>query len=169
MASEWKAKMIMKLAIRSRKVCSIPTLLIAPLLVLAMGSSALAALGGGPDTVAQDRAHFNAKDEQTQTATHTVHEMQLASGARLREYVSNSGTVFAVSWVSPVRPDLKQLMGASFSQYAQQLKANTQRHGPVVVRTDTLVVESAGHMRGFVGHAYIPSLMPKGVTANDLQ
>jgi hypothetical protein len=87
----------------------------------------------------------------------------------LREYVSNTGSVFAVSWVSPMRPDLKQLMGSYFEQYSQAIQAKVRRRGPVIVHSPGLVVESAGHMRGFVGHAYIPSLLPEGVTANDIQ
>jgi hypothetical protein len=159
----------MKFIVRNRKESSFSTLLVTTLLILAMSSFALAELGGGPETVTRDRAQFNAKEQVTQSATHSVHEMTLASGARLREYVSNSGAVFAVSWVSPVRPDLKKLMGAYFNQYAQAVQAPHRRRGPVVVRTAGLVVESAGHMRGFVGHAYIPSLLPEGVTANDIQ
>jgi hypothetical protein len=159
----------MKLAMQTRKLFPLSSLLITPLLVLAMSASALAALGGGPATIGEDRAHFNAKDEVTQAGPYAIHEMQLASGSRLREYVSTSGAVFAVSWVSPMRPDLKQLMGSYFSQYAQAIQQSSRRHGPVVVRTDGLVVESAGHMRGFVGHAYIPSLMPQGVTVNDIR
>jgi hypothetical protein len=158
----------MKIAMRN-KTFPLSALLVTTFLTVAMSGSALAELGGGTETVSRDRVRFNATEQVTQVATHSVHEMQLASGARLREYVSNSGAVFAVSWVSPVRPDLKQLLGSHFDQYAQAIQTTRQRRGPVVVRSAGLVVESAGHMRGFVGHAYIPSLMPEGVTANDLQ
>jgi len=159
----------MKIAIHNLKVVSFSTLVIAALLVFALSASALAELGGGAESISHDRAQFKATEQVTQAGTHSVHEMQLASGGRLREYVSSSGMVFAVSWVSPIRPDLKQLMGSYFNQYAQAIQTIRQRRGPVVVRSAGLVVESAGHMRGFVGHAYIPSLMPKGVTANDIE
>lgn len=153
----------MKIAMRDRN------LLVTALLMVVMSGSAFAELGGGTETVNRDRARFNATERVTQAATHSVHGMQLASGARMREYVSNSGVVFAVSWESPVRPDLKLLLGSHFEEYAQAVQTTRQRRGPVIVRSAGLVVESAGHMRGFVGHAYIPSLMPEGVTANDLQ
>jgi hypothetical protein len=158
----------MKIAKRKTRFL-LSTLLVTTLLTLAMSGSALAELGGGAETVRRDRAQFNATERVTQAGTHSVHEMQLASGARLREYVSNSGTVFAVSWESPMRPDLKQLLGTHFNQYAQAIQTPHQRRGPVVLRSAGLVVESAGHMRGFVGHAYVPSLMPEGVTANDIR
>lgn len=105
----------------------------------------------------------------TQANAYSVHEMKLTSGSLVREYVSNSGMVFAVSWASQMRPDLKQLMGSYFNQYAQAIQAKHQRRGPVVVRSAGLVVESAGHVGGFVGHAYIPSLIPGGVTANEIR
>jgi hypothetical protein len=159
----------MKLAMQNRKVLSLSTLLVTTLLTLVMSASAFAELGGGAETVTRDRARFNAAERVTQSGTHSIHELQLASGARLREYVSNSGVVFAVSWQSPMKPDLKQLLGSSFDQYAQAIQTTHRRRGPVVVQSAGLVVESAGHPRGFVGHAYIPSLMPEGVTANDLQ
>jgi len=146
------------------------TLFVAALFaVLAVSASAFAELGGGADTVHRDASYFKATEQVTQAATHTVHEMQTASGASLRQYVSNSGTVFAVSWASPMRPDLKQLLGTYFSEYAQAMQTTRRRRGPVIVQTPGLVVESAGHMRGFVGHAYIPSLMPEGVTVHDIR
>ena len=144
-------------------------LVTALLAALVLSTSAFAELGGGVDSVSRDRASFRATEQVTQTATHTVHEMQTPSGARLREYVSPSGAVFGVAWESPMRPNLKQLLGSHFDQYAQAVQTTRQRRGPVVVHTPELVVESAGHMRGFVGHAYIPSLLPEGVTANDIR
>jgi hypothetical protein len=159
----------MKTAMQNRKVFSLSTL-VTILMALAMSASALAELGGSAETVSRDRAQFKATERVTQASTHAVHEMQLASGARVREYVSTSGVVFAVAWQSPMRPDLKQLLGSHFGEYAQAVQtSHPRRRGPVIVRSARLVVESGGHMRGFVGHAYIPSLMPEGVTANDLQ
>jgi len=148
----------------------VSSLLITTMLAaLVLSSSALAELGGGAETVNRDRTYFKATESVKQAPTHTIHEMQTPAGARLREYVSPSGTVFGVAWESSTRPDLKQLLGSHFDQYAQAIQTTRQRRGPVVVRSAGLVVESAGHMRGFVGHAYIPSLMPEGVTAHDVR
>jgi len=148
----------------------VSTVLVTTLLAaLVLSASAFAELGGGTETVSRDRAYFKATEQVTQAATHAVHEMQTPSGARLREYVSPSGTVFGVAWESSLRPNLKQLLGSHFDQYAQAIQTTRQRRGPVVVHSAGLVVESAGHMRGFVGHAYIPSLLPEGVTANDIR
>jgi hypothetical protein len=98
-----------------------------------------------------------------------VHELQTGTGGRLREYVSNSGTVFAVTWVSPARPDMHQILGSYFNEYAQAVQTSRRHRGPVVVRSADLIVESGGHMRAFTGRAYAPTLMPEGVTANDIQ
>ena len=148
----------------------VSTVLVTTMLVaLVLSAPALAELGGAAETVTRDRVYFKATEQVTQSTTHAVHEMQTPSGARLREYVSPSGTVFGVAWESSLRPNLKQLLGSHFDQYAQAIQTIRQRRGPVVVHSAGLVVESAGHMRGFVGHAYIPSLLPEGVTANDIR
>src|SRR5262249_22573807 len=40
-----------------------------------------------------------------------VHQMQSANGTTVREYVSTTGQVFAVSWEGPWMPDLRQMLG----------------------------------------------------------
>jgi hypothetical protein len=124
------------------------------------------------ESVRQDGSAFHAQPAVTQAAAHSVYEMKLADGSRVREYVSNSGTVFGVSWITPMRPDLKRLLGSYFSQYSAEMQKTQKAHirrGPVVIHTDGLVVELAGHVRGFTGHAYVSSLIPAGVTANDIR
>lgn len=143
--------------------------LVSALLLAFIVVPAFAELGGTQQTVSNDQAQFKATRQITRTSTHAVHEMQTAAGGRVREYVSNSGTVFGVTWDGPSKPDLKQLLGQYYDQYLQSERSARRRRGPVSLHSSSLVVESAGHMRAFTGRAYVPELLPEGVTTNDIQ
>lgn len=99
---------------------------------------------------------------------YVVHELQSTKGIRVREYVSPQGKVFAVAWHGPWLPNLKQLLGEYYGQYQQAIAAQTQRHGPVMVRTSGLVVQLGGHMRDFAGRAYLAEEIPAGVRLEDI-
>ena len=48
---------------------------------------------------------------------YTVSEATLTDGTLVREYVGQSGVVFAVSWHGPHTPDLSSLLGSYFAGY----------------------------------------------------
>jgi Protein of unknown function (DUF2844) len=63
-------------------------------------------------------------------------------------------------------------MGAYFDQFSQAEEAQrVQRrgHGPVLIQQAGLVVQISGHMRSFVGRAYLPQMLPAGVHSEDIQ
>jgi hypothetical protein len=132
--------------------------------------SAWAALGGDVVSVQNDAVRMKASIRSTFMAAYTVHEITDASGTVVKEFISPQGKVFAVSWQGPIRPNLQELLGTHFDEFDQAMKARTYRvRGPAVVETPGLVVQSAGHMRGFVGRAYLPDSLPQGVTVNSLK
>jgi hypothetical protein len=57
-----------------------------------------------------------------------VHRLQLPSGTSVREYADAGGTVFAVAWDGPTKPDLNQLPGQYFAEYENRSVANTRGH-----------------------------------------
>lgn len=134
---------------------------------------AVAGLGGNADSVQTDGAHLKAEVRAaTSGAGYSVEELQLSSGTVVNEYVAPNGTVFGVSWHGPMMPNLKQILGTYFQQYvtASSLarhNAGTRRHFQIV--QPDLVVQSVGRMRSYHGRAYVPSLIPANVTANDVQ
>ena len=140
-------------------------------LLAASALPALAALGENVTSVSADRIHLHAQLKGvTNSVGFTVHEMN-TSGTVVREYVSPNGTIFAVSWTGPIKPDLRQLFGSYFQQYVSA--SSTVHHGAATrrhfeVKQPDLIVESSGHMRAFHGRAYVPSLMPTGVTPADI-
>jgi hypothetical protein len=126
-----------------------------------------ASLGGNASSIQDDRVRMQGALRQVvRNGPFTLHEMQSASGVVVREFASDSGTVFAMAWQGPTFPDLRQLLGPYFDRYhaeAERLARTRKGHGPLTVDLGDLVVQTAGHNRAFVGRAYLPNAMPQGV------
>jgi hypothetical protein len=147
-------------------------LLVGSVFVVGTSFPAWAALGGDIASVQADQVHMQGTRRVTTAAAYTVHEIQGASGTGVREYVSSEGKVFAVAWQGPYLPDMRQLLGSSFEQYAQAAKAQRStrmRRGPRLIEEPGLTVEMSGHPRSFSGRAYIPGMLPQGVPAEDIR
>jgi hypothetical protein len=132
-------------------------------IVVFAASPLWAGLGGDASSVQADQIHMQGTLRTTAASDYSVHEIQSASGIVVREYISSNGKVFAVAWSGPFRPDLRQLLGSYFDQYAQAAKTRTDMHSarkPLHIEQPGLVVHSEGHLRAFVGRAYIPELVP---------
>jgi hypothetical protein len=133
---------------------------------------AWAALGGNVASVQADQIHMQGSLRTTATASYTVHEIQAASGTAVREYVSADGTVFAVAWQGAWPPDMRQLLGSYFDQYAQAAKTQkAARMGrrPLTIELPGLVVQTSGHPRSFMGRAYVPGMLPSGIRAEEIR
>jgi hypothetical protein len=134
---------------------------------------ASATLGSDVTTVNEDRAKMQgALTSITRNDRFEVHQLQASNGTTVREYVSPTGTVFAVSWEGPWMPDLRQVLGPYFDAYQRTVPAvrNARRsHGPMTFRSGDLVVQIGGHPRAFVGRAYIERLMPPGMQAQTIR
>src|SRR5690606_22139825 len=66
-----------------------------------------------------------------------VQEVAGNDGLIVREYADAGGTVFAVSWQGPVKPDLHMLLGRHFGRLHRATPAGT---GPLHVRDPDLVL-----------------------------
>ncbi|HUC54745.1 MAG TPA: DUF2844 domain-containing protein [Candidatus Cybelea sp.] len=140
--------------------------------VLALPFPLLASLGGDVTSVEADRVKMQGTLRTTSADSYTMHEIQTSTGVAVKEYVSPTGKVFAVTWRGPFHPDLRQLLGAYFGQYAQAVqdqRAQRHGHGPLLIQQPGLVVQITGHMRSLWGKAYVPQLLPAGIHAEDLQ
>lgn len=128
---------------------------------------AYAALGGDITTIEADRQHMQGERREPMTAAgYTVHEFVTPTNTVVREYVSAAGKVFAVSWRGPLLPDLSRTLGAYFTQYQDAAAAPHAGHRHLIIQQPDLVVHSNGHMRAFYGHAFVPSLLPPGFSAD---
>ncbi len=144
----------------------------AALVILAAACPAWAALGGDMASIQADQIHMQGTRRMIAAESYTVHEIQAATGTVVREYVSADGKVFAVAWHGPWLPDMRQILGTYFEQYAQAVQSqNSGRMGrrPVMIEQPGLVVQIGGHMRAFTGRAYVPERLPSGARVEDIQ
>jgi hypothetical protein len=138
------------------------TIRAAALLCFLLPSAAWAGLGQPEASVASDHVALGGVHDQAPAGAFVRHEIRLASGTTVREYAAD-GAVFAVAWDGPVRPDLRLLLGDYYDTAIAAARAAHRGHGPLVVRTPDLVVESGGHMRALTGRAYLPGRVPQDV------
>jgi hypothetical protein len=142
-----------------------------------------ASLGDTAASVLNDQARWKGTLSSVDNGTYAVHEITMASGAKVREFVSPAGAVFAIAWDGPFPPNFQQLLGPYYQQVQEALAdqkaaqqaseqqggATRRRRGPVMVETPGLVFAQSGHMRSFHGVAYIPQLVPQGVQSSEIR
>lgn len=140
----------------------LPLLLLVPL-------TAHATLGGGADSIDTDSTQLHSSRHTVAAASaYTCHLLALPTGTTVREFLNAGGAVFAVSWSGPFPPDLRQLLGDSYyQQYHDTALARPGRHA-VHLRQSGLMLDVGGHARHFSGRAWVPGLLPAGVSATDL-
>jgi hypothetical protein len=129
---------------------------------------ASAALGGDASSVGTGQTHLLASARIQRATTYTMHELQVPTGTKVREYVGNDGKVFAVSWQGPFRPDLRQLFGSYYETYLKAAKGRVAR-GPVNIELPGLVIHMSGHQRSFYGRAYLVDRVPQGLSADEIR
>jgi hypothetical protein len=130
---------------------------------------AFAGLGESVTTIARDHAALRgASLKVTPKAAFDLHEITTAEGSRVREYVSKSGTVFAVAW-SGLMPDLHVLLAGHYAEYQAATEARHANRRVLSIATPGLSLNIMKLPRGFAGSAQVPSLMPAGTSAQDLE
>ena len=137
---------------------------------LAIPLRAPAALGGDVSSVTADATQFHGTARIMKMTTHSVHEIRTDRGVTVREYVSPSGQVFAVTWQGRTNPDLQQVLGNYYEQLLEASRsAGPVRGRPLIVQQPNLVVQMSGTMRAHFGRAYDPKLMPAQVQPEDIR
>lgn len=155
---------------------------------LAISAPAFADLGGAPVLPASSATAPTAvarsammaaastgssASEASAATSYTVRSETLSSGTVVREYVNTAGEAFAIVWSGPFQPDLHTLMGDAFFQRYTTAIQTAHNQGlsmrtHLSLSTPDMVVEAHGHVRAFGGLAYVPSLLPAGVTPQQL-
>ena len=106
------------------------------------------------------------------SSMYSVHE-SVSNGTQIKEFADSSDIVFAVGWNGPHHPDLQKLFGKHFASFkAAQNRAKTgsaHTRGTLEVKASDIVVRVGGHMGAVRGFAYVPSLVPQGVSVEDLK
>ncbi|MGD9843086.1 MAG: DUF2844 domain-containing protein [Steroidobacteraceae bacterium] len=136
---------------------------------LSMPAPLQAALGDKLDSVEADRVRMKATSVVKAATLYTTHELLTPQQTTIREYVSNAGVVFAVTWQGPFQPDLTQLFGAYVDSYKTAARGSASSRNRLSVSEPNLVVQAVGHMRAFSGRAYDPQLLPAGINIDEIQ
>lgn len=142
------------------------------LLMLALPIPALAALGGDVTSVQEDQAQMKSTLKTTEAEAYTIHELTAPGKTIVKEYVSPEGKVFAITWSGPFIPNMQQLLGTYSDRFVQAAKAQREGHPghrPVSIQQPDFVFQNGGHMRAYVGRAYVPAMVPQGVNVDALQ
>lgn len=139
---------------------------------LFLSTTASAKLGGSVSSVTADRGRMAISMNSVAMGRYTRHDLKRPNGGAVREFTNADGTVFAVTWSGPGKPDLQTLLGPYFSTFqASSVSTARQMHSlrrpPQVAQRD-LQIQAGGHMGWFHGVAYIPSLAPAGFSVGDL-
>ncbi|HLI64101.1 MAG TPA: DUF2844 domain-containing protein [Terriglobales bacterium] len=149
--------------------------------LIALCVPAWAGLGDNAASVLTDQARMKGTLRSVDHTAYVMHEITTPYGAKVREYVTPAGAVFAVAWEGQFPPNFQQLLGPYYQQVQQALaqqrtagqsgseQAPRQRRGPVYVATPGIVFAQSGHMRSFHGQAYIPQLVPQGVQPSNIR
>jgi hypothetical protein len=102
---------------------------------------------------------------------YSTYASETQNSTTIKEFADNSGIVFAVGWSGQHHPDLMRLFGKHFSNFKTAL-AQTPRgphRAPLEIKNSDIVVRMGGHMGAVRGFAYVPSLVPDGVSVGDLK
>jgi hypothetical protein len=142
------------------------------LLMVGFSLPAFAALGGDLSSVQADQANMKASLKTTVGEAFTVHEIQTRMGTVVREFAAADGKVFAVAWHGPSMPPMQQILGSYVQQYSAGVQAHHAAHvgrSPLNIQEPGLVVQSSGHARAYFGRAYVPGMLPPGVTPDQIR
>jgi len=148
------------------------TVLVATLSLAALPARAV--LGGDVSTIAGDQVRMQGTRHPAAVSSAQVrtHEITLADGSSIREFVTPGGIVFAVAWNTRFKPDLAALLGAHAASYAAAASEAMRAPGirrQAELRRGDLVVHSTAYLNSYVGKAWLQSLVPQGVPLDALR
>lgn len=125
-----------------------------------------AGLGGDGASIVADSDELKGSLRRYSSPLFETQEITTDNGIRVREFLNRDGLVFAVAWSGPAEPNLRQLLGVHFVQYHQARLSQTpaQLRRAMRLALPEFVIESGGHMRAYRGRAYLPALVPDGVS-----
>lgn len=124
-----------------------------------------AGLGQMPSSIEHERANTHARHTQIAGSGYTRHVLRTSDGSSIVQYVGTDGKVFAVAWNAMHKPDMRSLLGESYSAFsvaAQEAGRGQGIQHSFRHASGDLVVQSAGHLHVFTGVAYYQSKLPSG-------
>jgi len=139
------------------------------IVIVALSGPCVAVLGGKVESVAADQAQMNASRKITSNGRFQVHELQTDGNNVVREFVTPDGNVFGVTWTTQFVPQYSQLLGGYTDRLNKAAQARRNHRAPLNINEPGFVFSAFGHMRYFSGRAYVPSMVPAGVLAEEIR
>jgi len=155
----------------SKKICALLLGIGLTTFLLSQPGPIRATLGESADSVASDQRILSAARPDPKTHNgYTVQEVR-SDAVVVREYISPAGIVFAIAWTGLIHPDLTPLLGSHAGEYEQALRLTSPNPGrrSLQVKSNNIIVEKWGQMRNLQGRAYVPALIPSGVSIDEIQ
>jgi hypothetical protein len=139
--------------------------------ILVTAHVAHAALGESADSITSDCKSLSATRGAVITRGDYAIQTIDSDAATVREYIAPSGVVFGIAWNGMSHPDLTRLLGSYAGEYHDALRHTPHKPGRrhLQVKTNNVFVEKWGHMRNLQGRAYVPSLIPQGVSVDEIK
>jgi hypothetical protein len=130
-----------------------------------------ATLGESAESVDSDKSAIEATGLSIEFHDGYTVRVLRSDAVTVREYLTPSGTVFAIAWNGQIHPDQTPLLGVYAGEYrtARQQTPREPGRRRLQVRTNQITVEKWGHMRNLQGRAYIPALIPPGVKVDEIK
>lgn len=134
---------------------------------LLLPPAAWAALGGDSASVSADGTPVGTPHQFAAGGANspiTDQAVLAVDGDVVHEY-SAAGVVFALTWTGPAMPNMAQLLGTHYPDFAaaRDQRGPVARRAPLAVRGNAVVVHAWGHMGSFGGSAYVPARVPAGL------
>jgi len=146
-----------------------PAVAVVLALAVSVSPAAHAALGEDVSAVATVQARLGASLQIRQRTGYAIHELAAPTGTTVREFVGESGKVFAVAWSGGFRPNLRDLMGTHYDRFIAGTRGRRATRGPVRIELPGMVVVMGGRLRTFYGQVTLTDQLPAGVTPEDLR
>lgn len=133
--------------------------------------AAHAALGEQQGSIDIERMRLHARKAVLNRPGYTVHELRTHEGAQIKQYVTMTGQVFAVTWATQYKPDLSRLLGTHHAPYALAVQEQSRRGG--IQRhfkwdQQDVLVQSSAHLNVYSGFALLKPLVPAGFSTAQL-
>jgi hypothetical protein len=143
------------------------------LVALCAACPAWADLGGGVADIQGEQLRMHAtRSVATTLQPGSVHELRLADGSSVRQFVNAQGVVYAITWSTRAKPNFAQWLGRHATDFDAAAAAAPRTPGikrSAFVDQGDLVVQSGGRLGAFVGKAWLKSQMPAGSDANAIR
>jgi hypothetical protein len=160
---------VMKLRLRRVRVFCPWLFAVTLLLVGQYAPEAGAALGDDASAIVAEQARLGASLQMFQRTKYAIHELGMPTGTRLRQFVGESGKVFAVSWSGGWRPNLRDIMGAHYDRFIAGTRGRRATRGIVRIELPGMVVVMGGRQRAFFGQVTLTDMLPAGLAPEDLR